>query len=51
MTAEQVADAIVRATRSKPNTVVLRWLDKLIILGNTVAPWLMGRIARRLYKT
>lgn len=51
MTAEQVAEAIVRASRNRPNTVVLRWLDRLIILGNTIAPWLMGRIARRLYKS
>jgi short-subunit dehydrogenase len=50
MTAEQVANAIVRASHSKANTVVLRWLDRLILLGNTIAPWLMGRIARRLYR-
>lgn len=51
MTAEQAAEAIVRASHNRPNTVVLRWLDRLIILGNTIAPWLMGRIARRLYKS
>jgi short-subunit dehydrogenase len=50
MTAEQVAQAIVRANQHKSNTVVLRWLDRLIILGNTIAPRLMGRIARRLYQ-
>jgi short-subunit dehydrogenase len=50
MTAEQVAQAIVRASYRKPNTVVLRWLDRLILLGNAITPWLMGRIARRLYR-
>ncbi len=50
MTPEQVAEAIVRASQTWPNTVVLRWLDRLIILGNAFAPWLMGRIARRLYR-
>lgn len=50
MTAEQVAQAIVRSSRRKTKNVVLRWLDRLIILGNTVVPGLMGRIARRLYR-
>jgi short-subunit dehydrogenase len=50
MTAEQVAKAVVFSVERKPDTVVLRWLDRLIILGNTLAPSLVGRIARRLYK-
>jgi len=50
MAAEQVADAIVRAADRRQKTVVLRWLDRLIMLGNTLTPGLMGRIARRLYK-
>jgi short-subunit dehydrogenase len=50
MTAEQVAAAVVRASQRKSNTVVLRWLDRLIILGNTITPGLMGRVARRLYR-
>jgi short-subunit dehydrogenase len=50
MTAGQVADAIVRASQTRQPTVVLRWLDRLIIIGNTLAPWLVGRIARRLYR-
>ncbi len=50
MTAEQVAAAVVRASQHKSNTVVLRWLDRLIILGNAIAPALMGRLARRVYR-
>jgi short-subunit dehydrogenase len=50
MTADQVAAAIVRASQTRRNTVVLRWLDRLIILGNMLAPWLVGRMARRLYR-
>jgi short-subunit dehydrogenase len=50
LAAEQVAQAIVHASQHKPNSIVLRWLDRLIILGNTLAPWLIGRIARRIYR-
>ena len=49
MEAEQVGMAIVRASHSRRKRVVLRWLDRLILLGNTVTPGLMGMIARRLY--
>jgi NADP-dependent 3-hydroxy acid dehydrogenase YdfG len=50
MTADQVAEAIVRAVERKQKTVVLRPFDRLILLGNTIAPWLIGRLAKRQYK-
>jgi short-subunit dehydrogenase len=50
MTADQVAEAIVRAVERKQKTVVLRPFDRLILLGNTLAPWLVGRLAKRQYK-
>jgi short-subunit dehydrogenase len=50
MTAEKVADAIVKAVDRKQQTVVLRPFDRLILLGNTLAPWLIARLAKRQYK-
>jgi NADP-dependent 3-hydroxy acid dehydrogenase YdfG len=51
MSPEQVADGIVRAALDKPqDTVVLRWIDRLIILGNRLFPNLIGRLAARQYK-
>jgi short-subunit dehydrogenase len=50
MTAEKVADAIVKAVDRKSQTVVLRPFDRLILLGNTLAPWLIARLAKRQYK-
>jgi len=50
MSADQVAAAIVRALDRRPQTVVLRPFDRLILLGNTLAPWLIARLAKRQYK-
>jgi short-subunit dehydrogenase len=52
MPVEQVAEAIVRATEGgRSKTVVLRWFDRLILLGNLIAPGLIGRQALKRYKT
>jgi short-subunit dehydrogenase len=50
MSAEKVANAIVRAVERRQKTVVLRPFDRLILLGNTLAPWLIGRLAKRQYR-
>ena len=50
MTADQVANAILKAVDRKQQTVVLRVFDRLILLGNTIAPWLIARLAKRQYK-
>lgn len=49
MTPEYVANRIVRASHQRKKQVVLRLLDRLIILGNTITPGIMGMIARRIY--
>lgn len=50
MPPEQVAEAIVRATTRHRRTVVLRWLDRLIVWGNALLPGVMGRLAARQYR-
>jgi short-subunit dehydrogenase len=50
MTAGQVADGIVRASRQRKKTIALRWLDRVILFGNTFTPGLVGLIVRRLYR-
>lgn len=50
MTAEKVANSIVKAVDHKSQTVVLRPFDRLILLGNTLAPWLIARLAKRQYR-
>ena len=50
MSADYVADSILRAVDRKQHTVVLRPFDRLILLGNTLAPWLIARLAKRQYK-
>ena len=50
MSAEQVADAILKAVDRKQQTVVLRLFDRLILIGNSLAPWLIARLAKRQYK-
>jgi len=51
MSADQVADGIVRVTLDQhQDTVALRWLDRLIILGNRLFPNLIGRLAARQYQ-
>ncbi len=51
MSAEQVADGIVRAAERHTQTAVLRPFDRLILLVNQVAPGLIGRQALKRYKT
>lgn len=50
MTAEQVADAILKATKTGKKAVTLRWLDRLLIAANVIAPNQIGRRAMRQYK-
>lgn len=51
MSADEVADAIVKASRSRKKTVALRWFDRLILLGNRLVPELVGRLAMKQYRT
>lgn len=50
MTPDKVADAIVKATHTGQKTVILRLFDRLLILGNTLVPGLIGRLAKRQYQ-
>lgn len=50
MTPETVAQALVAAVGTRKQTVILRWFDRLIVLGNRLAPALMGELAKRQYK-
>ncbi len=50
MTPAKVAAAIIRATDGNPRSVVVRFFDRLIMLGNTLVPEMIGRIALRQYK-
>lgn len=50
MTPATVAAAIVRATDGNPRSVVVRFFDRLIMLGNILIPEVIGRIALRQYK-
>lgn len=49
MPPERVAEALVKATYQTRNTVTLRWIDRLIILGNRLVPGIIGRMAKRQY--
>lgn len=50
MTPDQVAESICTAIEKRSQTVVLRPFDRLILLGNTLAPWLIARLAKKQYK-
>ncbi|MBZ0288404.1 MAG: SDR family NAD(P)-dependent oxidoreductase [Anaerolineae bacterium] len=50
MSADKVAEAILKAVDQNRKTVVLRRFDRLILLGNVLAPGLVARIAKRQYK-
>ncbi len=50
MSPETVAEAIVKATTSHQKTVILRFFDRLIILGNIFVPGIIGRMAKRQYR-
>ena len=51
MTSERVAEGIVRATERRSKTVVLRWFDRLILLGNLLLADYVARRAMRQYRT
>lgn len=50
MSAEQVAEAIVRASKGRGRTATLRWFDRLLLWANLIAPGVLGRLALRQYK-
>jgi short-subunit dehydrogenase len=52
MQPEQVADAMVRVVLHQPNKqrVILRLFDRLLVMGNTLVPGIIGRLAKRQYK-
>lgn len=50
MTADKVADAIVKATHGHPKTVYVRFFDRLIVLASILLPGIIGRIAKRQYQ-
>jgi short-subunit dehydrogenase len=50
MPPEKVAVAIVDAVGKRKKTVVLRPIDRLIVLMNTIAPQIIANIARKDYK-
>ncbi|QPC81854.1 SDR family NAD(P)-dependent oxidoreductase [Phototrophicus methaneseepsis] len=52
MKPEQVADAMVRVVLKQPNKqrVILRFFDRLLVLGNTLIPGIIGQLAKRQYK-
>jgi NADP-dependent 3-hydroxy acid dehydrogenase YdfG len=51
MPPEQVAEAIVSAVLDRPRErMTLRWFDRLLLLGNLLAPKLVGRQALKQYR-
>lgn len=50
MNADQVAKVIVAAARRRPRRVVLRFFDRLILLGGMLVPGIMARLAKRQYQ-
>lgn len=50
MTPDDVAEAILKAVKSPKNTVILRFFDRLIVLGNRLVPSIIGALAKRQYK-
>ncbi len=51
MSAEFVAQRIVRETTRRRRTVVLRWFDRLINIAGMYFPWIMDRVVERFYRT
>jgi short-subunit dehydrogenase len=49
MTPERVAAQIVRATEQRRRTLILRPLDRLMVVGGRLFPWIMDRILLRVY--
>lgn len=50
MSAETVAEALVKTAFTNKRTVILRLFDRLIVLGNRLIPGIMGELAKRQYK-
>lgn len=50
MSADKVADAIVKATHRRQKTALLRPVDRLITLANTIAPDIVARFVEKQYK-
>lgn len=51
MSAEQVADGIVRIVLDRPRQrITLRWIDRLLVVANILAPGLIGRLSARQYR-
>ncbi|MEM9955795.1 MAG: SDR family NAD(P)-dependent oxidoreductase [Chloroflexota bacterium] len=50
MTPDDVAKAIVHTAINPKKTVVLRFFDRLIVLGNRLVPSIIGALAKRQYR-
>lgn len=50
MPVERAAEAVVRATYTRRRSLAIRWIDRLIMLGNRIVPDFIGRKARKQYR-
>lgn len=50
MSVEKVAESIVKATKTNRKSIAIRWIDRLVVLGNLIIPDIIGRLALRQYK-
>jgi short-subunit dehydrogenase len=50
MSADTVANALLKTVQHPKNTVILRFFDWLIILGNRLIPGIIGEFAKRQYQ-
>ncbi len=50
MTPQIVAEAVVKASLSNRKTVAIRWFDRLLMVGNSLFPELIGRRAMKQYR-
>jgi short-subunit dehydrogenase len=50
MATAYVARCIVRETTRRRRTVTLRWFDRMLIVAGMYLPWIMDRIAARMYR-
>lgn len=50
MSADQVAEAIIKAIKQERKAVAVRWVDRTILLANWLVPGFIGRRAMRQYK-
>ena len=49
-TADEVAQALVKAAERRPRRLILRLFDRLILAGGVIAPGMMARMAKRQYR-